>query len=365
MFILMSVIFILFGLAIGSFLNVCIDRLPPKRFLKMTGKNGEILEIEVSNKTFFDDPVAEFKDKDVCVKGKLTRDPFTGNHTLTVFKDANLVLQENAGDASQSLTLEEAISHTGETVTISGHIVDGYKKRTSLVSPPSHCDNCGHKLRLLDNVPILSYLFLGGKCRYCKAHIPMRVLLVEFLTAAVFFLAYWRYGSTPEYCITVLFACFFIVIIFVDWEQTLILNSVTYPALVIALILLAVDSFVPGVNLFGDRLFVPQTSLYSGLISGGALFLIFILIAIITPGSMGIGDAKLVALIGLVSGFPLVFISMIIGIVIGGVVAIVLLATRKKGRKDVIPYGTFLAIGPLIALLLPSGVIDWYLSMGH
>jgi leader peptidase (prepilin peptidase)/N-methyltransferase len=193
----------------------------------------------------------------------------------------------------------------------------------------------------------------------------VRVLLVEFLTAAIFFLAYWRLGSTPEYCVTVLFSCFFIVIIFIDWEHTLILNSVTYPALIIALILLAVDSFVPGVNLFGDRLFVPETSLYSGLISGGALFLIFILIAIITPGSMGIGDAKLVALIGLVSGFPLMIMSMLIGIVIGGIVAVVLLITRKKGRKDVIPYGTFLAIGPLIAFLLPNGVIDWYLTMGR
>jgi prepilin signal peptidase PulO-like enzyme (type II secretory pathway) len=77
---------------------------------------------------------------------------------------------------------------------------------------------------------------------------------------------------------------------------------------------------------------------------------------------MGMGDAKLVALIGLVSGFPLVVFSMIIGIVLGGIVAIVLLATKKKGRKDVIAYGTFLGIGPIIALLFASDIINWYLG---
>jgi len=79
---------------------------------------------------------------------------------------------------------------------------------------------------------------------------------------------------------------------------------------------------------------------------------------------MGMGDAKLVALIGLVSGFPLMIFSMLIGIVLGGITAIVLLITGKKKRKDVIPYGTFLAMGPIIAMLLPGGIMDWYLSSG-
>jgi leader peptidase (prepilin peptidase)/N-methyltransferase len=365
MIIQLAILLVLAGLAIGSFLNVCIDRLPPKRFLQLTGAKGEKLDIEISNKTFFDDPIKEFKGKDVYVTGKLVKNHGTGNYLIIITRDEQIVLRENAGDAVSVISLEEALTKEGETVTITGLITDGYVKRNSLVSPPSHCDSCGHKLSILDNIPIFSYLFLRGRCRYCKAHIPARVLLVEFATAAVFLLAYWRLGLTVEYAIAVLFSCIFIVIIFIDWEQTLILNSITYPAVIIALILLAVDSFVPGVNLFGDRLFIPLTSLYSGLISGGALFLIFILIAIIAPGSMGIGDAKLVALIGLVSGFPLMIFSMIIGIVIGGIVAIVLLVTRKKGRKDVIPYGTFLAIGPIVAFLLPSGIMDWYLSFGQ
>ncbi len=243
--------------------------------------------------------------------------------------------------------------------------IDRLPLRKSLISPPSHCDSCGHKLGILDNIPIFSYLLLRGKCRYCKAGIPLRVLLVEVITAAIFLIAYWRLGLSAEFGLTVFWSCIFIVIIFIDWEHQLILNKITYPAALIAVIILAIDSFVPGVNLFGERIFKPEISLYSGLISGAVLFIFFLLIAILRPGSMGMGDAKLVTLIGLVSGFPLVIFSMLIGVVIGGVVAIVLLATKKKGRKDVIPYGTFLAIGPIIAMLLPGGLMDWYLGMGR
>jgi leader peptidase (prepilin peptidase)/N-methyltransferase len=243
--------------------------------------------------------------------------------------------------------------------------IDRLPLHKSLASPPSHCDNCGHKLGILDNIPIFSYLFLRGRCRYCKARIPIRVLIVEVITGALFLLAYWRFGLSVQVPITVFWSCIFLVIIFIDWEHQLILNKITYPAAGIAVVLLAIDSFVPGASLYGDRTFIPQTSLYSGLISGVALLVIFLLITLLRPGSMGMGDAKLVALIGLVSGFPLVIFSMIIGIVIGGIVAIVLLITKKKSRKDVIPYGTFLAIGPIIAMLLDNNVMDWYLGLAR
>ena len=235
--------------------------------------------------------------------------------------------------------------------------IDRLPLRKSLVSPPSHCDSCQHQLGLLDNIPIFSYLFLRGCCRYCGARIPIRVFLVEFITGALFLLAFWRYGLTAQFGITAFWCCVFLVIIFIDWEHKLILNVITYPAMVIAVVFLAVHTYVPGVVFMP-----PQATLINGLISGAALFVFFFLIVLIRPDAMGMGDAKLVALIGLVSGFPLVVFSMIIGIVIGGIVAIVLLATRKKGRKDVIAYGTFLGIGPIIALIFAPEIINWYLS---
>jgi len=235
--------------------------------------------------------------------------------------------------------------------------IDRLPSRKSLVSPPSHCDACQRRLGLLDLVPILSYLILRGRCRYCGARIPLRVFLVEFITGLLFFLAFWRYGFTAQFGITAFWCCIFIVIIFIDWEHKLILNIITYPVMVIAIAILAVHTYTPGVTLMP-----PQATLINGLISGAILFIFFFLIVIIRPDAMGMGDAKLVALIGLVSGFPLVVFSMMIGIVLGGIVAVILLATRKKGRKDVIAYGTFLGIGPVIALLFATDILNWYLS---
>jgi leader peptidase (prepilin peptidase)/N-methyltransferase len=234
--------------------------------------------------------------------------------------------------------------------------IDRLPSSKSLISPPSHCDACQRRLGILDMIPVFSYLILRGRCRYCGAHIPIRVLLVEAAAGILFFLAFWRYGLTAQFGITVFWCCVFLVIIFIDWEKQLILNKITYPAGIIALIILAVHTYVPNANLMP-----PEATLLNGVISGAALFAIFLLIILISPKAMGMGDAKLVALIGLVSGFPLVVFSMMIGVVLGGIVAVILLATKKKGRKDVIPYGTFLGIGPIIALIFAANIISWYL----
>src|SRR4030042_1462970 len=224
--------------------------------------------------------------------------------------------------------------------------IDRLPTRKSLVSPPSHCDACQRRLGLLDLVPILSYLILRGRCRYCGARIPIRVLLVEFLAGLIFFLAFWRFGLSAQFGVTVFWCCVFLVIIFIDWEHKLILNVITYPAIIIAIAILAIHTYMSGVTLMP-----PEATLINGLISAAILFVFFFLIVVIRPDAMGMGDAKLVALIGLVSGFPLVVFSMLIGIVIGGIVAIILLATGKKGRQDVISYGPFLGIGPIVALI--------------
>jgi leader peptidase (prepilin peptidase)/N-methyltransferase len=258
------------------------------------------------------------------------------------------------------MSIQLAIFFTVVGIAIGSFInvcIDRLPSRKSLVSPPSHCDSCQHRLGLLDNIPIFSYLFLRGRCRYCGARIPTRVFLVEFITGMLFLLAFWRYGLTAQFGVTAFWCCVFLVIIFIDWEHKLILDVITYPAMLIAIVLLAVHTYVSGAVLLP-----PQATLINGLISGAVLFAFFFLIVIIRPDAMGMGDAKLVALIGLVSGFPLVVFSMVIGIVLGGIVAIVLLATKKKGRKDVIAYGTFLGIGPIIALIFAPEIINWYLS---
>ncbi len=239
-------------------------------------------------------------------------------------------------------------------------VIDRLPAGKSLVSPPSHCDACGRKLGALENVPVFSYLVLGGRCRSCRARIPRRVLLVELLGGALFLLAFWRFGLSPAFGFAAFWSCVFVAIIFIDWEHQLILNKITYPAMLLALVVLAVQSLLPDVGLLDNLVFNLGPPILSGIIGaaiGGAFFLI---IFIINPSGMGMGDVKLAVLIGLVTGFPMCLLALLIGIVLGGVVAVVLLSTGVKKRKDVMPYGSFLAIGPIVILLWGINILGWY-----
>ena len=241
--------------------------------------------------------------------------------------------------------------------------IDRLPARTSLVSPPSRCDTCGRRLAPSDLIPLISYLWRRGRCRYCQAQIPRRVLLVEFLGGAYFFLAFWHFGLSWEFAITAFWGCVFLIIMFIDWEHKLILNRVTLPAAVAAIVILGIDSLLPGPGLWDNLFFLPQPSILSGIIAGGIGFAFFFIIFLINPRGMGMGDIKLAGVIGLVTGFPFVIVALLIGIIIGGAVAIALLLLKIKGRKDVIPYGTFLALGPLITLLWGKDILSWYIGL--
>jgi leader peptidase (prepilin peptidase)/N-methyltransferase len=240
--------------------------------------------------------------------------------------------------------------------------IDRLPLRKSLIHPPSHCDNCQRQLSLMDLVPLFSYLWLRGRCRYCHARISRRVPLVELLGGILFFLAFWRFGLSIQFGITVFWSSVFLVIIFIDWEHKLILNRITLPAAIVALIILVLDSIFPESHILGNLLIWPpdKPAILSGVIAGAIGLVFFLIIFLINPRGMGMGDVKLAGLIGLVTGLPLVIVALLIGIFIGGLVAIVLLVLRRKGRKDVIPYGTFLAIGPIVTFLWGVEIFHWY-----
>ena len=241
--------------------------------------------------------------------------------------------------------------------------IDRLPMHKSLLTPPSRCDACNKRLTVRDLIPVISFLILRGHCRFCGAKIPTRVLMVEIITGLLFFLAFWRFGVSAQFAFTVFWGCVFLVIIFIDWEHQLILNKITYPAAIIALIVLGVDSLFPGTGILKNYNMIPQPSILSGLIGGGIAFTFFLIVYLINPRGMGIGDIKLVALIGLVFGIPLSIAALLIGIIIGGVVAVIILALKMKGRKDVIAYGTFLAIGPILMLLWGNPIWHWYQNL--
>lgn len=233
--------------------------------------------------------------------------------------------------------------------------IDRLPQNKSIAYPPSHCEACQHKLGAKDLIPVFSYLRLGGRCRYCQVSIPRKLLWVELATAVIFALLYWHYGLNPELGIMAFYACLFIVIFVIDLEHSLILNKVVYPTMVVALLL----SLYPWPWLSES---MGMRVAYAAL--GGAIgFAVFLLIALVSRGGMGWGDVKLAALIGLATGFPLVFVAIIMAAILGGIVAVVLLATRRRGRREMIPFGPFLAVAAMVTLLWGNNILGWYLGL--
>jgi len=242
--------------------------------------------------------------------------------------------------------------------------IDRLPAGKSLIYPPSHCEACRHRLSLQDLVPVFSYLWLRGHCRYCQSPISRRLLWAEVGSGLLLAFIYWHYGLSVEFVVTAFYCYLFIVIGVVDLEHELILNKIVYPAAVVALI---VDAFLPQPGILD--VFLPQPGILAGLIGGanglisGAIGFVLLLIpALIYRGGMGWGDVKMAALIGLVTGFPLVFVALLMGVILGGLVAGFLLLFKIKKRKEAIPFGPFLSLATIATLLWGSDIINWYLG---
>jgi prepilin signal peptidase PulO-like enzyme (type II secretory pathway) len=179
---------------------------------------------------------------------------------------------------------------------------------------------------------------------------------VELASSIIFAFLYWYYGLSPELGVMAFYACLFIIIFVTDLEHGLILNKVVYPGMVVALLLAL---FLPQPWL--TQWIVPGVA--NAAIGGGIGFVIFFLIAIASRGGMGWGDVKLAALIGLATGFPLFFFSMIIGAILGGIVAVALVIVRKRKFKETIPFGPFLALAAMVTLLWGNSILNWYLGL--
>ena len=239
--------------------------------------------------------------------------------------------------------------------------IDRLPQNKSIAYPPSHCEACQHKLSAKDLIPVFSYLRLRGRCRYCQTSIPRKLLWVELATGVIFALLYWHYRLSPELGVMAFYACLFIVIFVIDLEHSLILNKVVYPSMVVALLL----SLLPESWLSHEAwlTIVIEPGIASAALGGAIGFVVFLLIALVSRGGMGWGDVKLAALIGLATGFPLVFVAIIMAAILGGIVAVVLLATRRRGRREMIPFGPFLAVAAMATLLWGSTILRWYVGL--
>ena len=223
--------------------------------------------------------------------------------------------------------------------------IDRLPLHQSIITPPSRCPVCERKVAALDMVPVFNYLWLKGKCRYCHSPIPLRIPIVELLTGVLFALLYWKYELHPELAMPLIYAGFLIIIIFIDLEHRLILNKVIYPGILVAFIF----SF-----------FWPDLGVINSLIGGATGFALMFLIFIVSRGGMGEGDVKLALMMGLMGGFPEIFIALLIALLTGGLMAILLLSLHLKKRKEAIPFGPFLAVAGMVTLLWGESLYDWY-----
>ena len=225
----------------------------------------------------------------------------------------------------------------------------------SLLHPASHCPACQRRLAVKDLIPVFSYLWLRGRCRYCRAPIPQRVLWVELVTGLVFAFLWWQYGPTLKLGIMAFYYCLLAVILVIDLEHGLILNKIVYPAAGIALILvLVVAVFTPEQGVVNK--------IISALIGGGVGLLALLLVVLIFRGGMGLGDVKMAGLMGVMVGFPGILAALLLAIVGGGLVAAILLVLRVKGRKGTMPFGPFLSLATMVTLLWGAELMNWYLG---
>lgn len=218
----------------------------------------------------------------------------------------------------------------------------------SIVFPPSHCTNCKQRLRPLDLVPILSFLFLKGRCRYCGTRVSIRYPLVEILTACLYIWCFEVIGFSEELLKAFILTSFLIVITYIDYDHQLILDKV--------LIWFAGVGVV--INFYTHSLSVFDMAVAS-LVGGGIL----LIIALASRGGMGGGDIKFAAALGLWFGLKITMLTLFFSFLLGGLGGVLVLLFKLKSRKDLIPFGPFIAIAAYISMLYGNMIIDWYVKI--
>jgi leader peptidase (prepilin peptidase)/N-methyltransferase len=214
----------------------------------------------------------------------------------------------------------------------------------SIVFPASHCPKCGKSIRPYDNIPVLSWLVLRGRCRDCAAPISFRYPLVEILTAVLSLAMFWKYGLSFEYLAAFLFAAALVVITFIDFDHQIIPDVISLPGIPV-FFLLAV--FVMGLG-FLD-------SLLGLIIGGGFLYLIAVGYELLTKREgMGGGDIKLLAMIGAFLGWKSLFFVVFMSSILGALVGVVLILIKGKDMKYAVPFGPFLSIAAVMYLFVGS-----------
>ncbi|MGG0656756.1 prepilin peptidase [Rummeliibacillus pycnus] len=221
-------------------------------------------------------------------------------------------------------------------------------KGESIVTPPSHCEGCKRRLTAIDLVPVLSYLFLRGKCRSCGSKIGFFHPLMELLTGILYALSYLHFGFTLELVVAILFISLLVIITVSDIVYMLIPDKVLLPFALVLIIM---------------RIFSPLDPWWDAIVGAAVGFGILFVIAFVSKGGMGGGDIKLFFVIGLVLGFKLTIVALFMSAVIGLVAGVVQLMWQKKGSKQPIPFGPWIAVGSVLTYFYGQEILEWYTNL--
>jgi leader peptidase (prepilin peptidase)/N-methyltransferase len=252
----------------------------------------------------------------------------------------------------------EVLTHTTQVLThilliIGGLILGSFlntiiyrlPNQHSLLKHRSFCIHCSNKLQIKDLFPLVSYIVLKGRCRYCGERIPWRYPLVELLTAMVILFCYSTFGFSPLFYKYIFVFASLIAISFIDTEEGIIPNS---------LVLLLFCWCIIWQVIYPEFEALPAAY---GLLIGGGLFYI---IAVLSKGGMGGGDIKLMALLGFAVGYPIVFVVFILAFMLGAIIGVALLILGRKTRKDTLPFGPFLCLAYFISVIWGWEMWSWY-----
>jgi leader peptidase (prepilin peptidase) / N-methyltransferase len=224
-------------------------------------------------------------------------------------------------------------------------------RRESLNWPASHCTSCDRPLSWYENIPVASWVALTGRCRTCRDRIAITYPIVEMVTGVVWLAAFLLYGATPLFAVRVAFACAMIVLFVIDLQHRILPNVVTVPGIAVG---------------FAASLWLPPGWLSSllGLVMGGGVLFLIGEVYYRTRGveGMGMGDVKMLAMIGAFLGWPLMILTLIIASFTGALFGGVMIASGRGGMQAALPFGTFLAVGALVAAVAGDPILAWYLG---
>lgn len=245
----------------------------------------------------------------------------------------------------------------------------------SVVFPRSGCPRCGAQIPFYDNIPVLSYIVLGGKCRFCAAPISFQYPLVELLTGGAFLVCALRWNFTPPTYVNSLFLSVVIILIFTDYHHRILPNVLTLPGTAAGILIspfqdTAVymkDPLAVGIaNLFeypAALSLLPWAGSISGTVIGGGILIVIGLgyQKLRKRQGLGMGDVKMTAMVGAFLGWPLAFLTIFAGSLLGLLAGIYLIIFHKQNLQAQLPFGVFLGIGSALALFYGIPFLNWYL----